>query len=90
MRTQLPREHADRVLLLEVVLALLLFGLFIGLYFVPAGGTTFRPQWWAWPVMAALFFGILLLDRWRRKRRRRTGLSNAIPDTGFIPPNDVP
>ncbi|MBW3628832.1 MAG: hypothetical protein KY464_05995 [Gemmatimonadetes bacterium] len=85
-----PRGAADHVLLLEAVLVLLFFALFIMLYFVPAGGNTFRPEWWAWPVLVGLFFGILALDQWRRKRRAKSGLSNALPDSEVIEPEDLP
>ena len=80
MKNTPSRGGADRILLLEAVLALLLFALFVMLYVVPAGDATLEPRWWAWPVLAVLFFGILLLDQWRRKRRAGSGLSNAVPD----------
>ena len=88
--TQNPPRRTDRILLLEAVLALLLIALFLGLYFVPAGKPTFEPEWWAWPVLAGLFFGILLLDQWRRKRRPKTGLSNALPEREVLPPEELP
>jgi lipopolysaccharide export LptBFGC system permease protein LptF len=69
-----PRSGSDPILLVEAVLVLLLFALFIMLYFVPAGGGTLEPRWWAWPVLALLFFGILGLEHWRRKRRAGSGL----------------
>ena len=84
------RGGADRILLLEALLALLLFALFMLLYFVPAGEATFEPAWWAWPVLAGLFFGILLLDQWRRKRRAKSGLSNALPEGEVTPPEELP
>jgi hypothetical protein len=74
------RGGADRILLLEAVLALLLFALFVMLYVVPAGDSALEPEWWTWPLLAGLFFGILLLEQWRRKRRAKGGLSNALPD----------
>jgi peptidoglycan/LPS O-acetylase OafA/YrhL len=85
-----PRGGADRILLLEALLALILFALFLLLYFVPAGEATFEPAWWAWPVLAGLFFGILLLDQWRRKRRAKSGLSNALPEGEVAPPEELP
>ena len=84
-----PRSGADRVLLLEAVLTLLFFALFVMLYFVPAGGSTFRPRWWAWPVLVGLFFGILSLEQWRRKRRAKSGLSNALPESEVTEPEDL-
>ena len=80
----------DPILLLEAVLALLLFALFVMLYFVPAGTARFQPAWWAWPVLAGLFFGILLLDQWRRKRRGKSGLSNALPEEDAARRSDLP
>ena len=85
-----PRGRADRILLLEALLALILFALFMVLYFVPAGEATFEPAWWAWPVLAGLFFGILVLDQWRRKRRAKSGLSNALPEGEVGPPEELP
>ena len=73
MRQTPPRSGSDPILLVEAVLVLVLFALFIVLYFVPAGGGMLEPRWWAWPLLALLFFGILLLDHWRRKRHARSG-----------------
>ena len=85
-----PRGSTDRILLLEALLALVLIALFMALYFVPAGQATFEPRWWAWPLLAGLFFGILLLDQWRRKRRAKSGLSNALPEAEVTPPEELP
>ena len=83
------RGGTDRILLLEAGLALLLFALFVMLYLVPAGNATFEPKWWAWPVLAGLFFGILLLDQRRRKGRAKSGLSNALPEDEADRPGDL-
>jgi hypothetical protein len=72
------RRPTDTLLLLEAGLVLLFIGLFLVLYFVPAGAGTLLPQWWAWPVLAGLFFGILLLERARRKRRESARMSSAL------------
>ena len=85
-----PRPGADWILLLEALLALVLVALFLVLYFVPASDPPFEPEWWAWPVLAALLFGILALDRWRRRRRGRLGLSNALPEREVPPPEELP
>lgn len=77
-----PRWTAgtDLLLLLEVALVLLLLGLFVAFYLVPAEeGTVGRP-WWRTPVVVGLFFLVLGLERRRRKRRARSGLSNALAD----------
>ena len=73
------RQRPDPVLLLEAVLVLALFVLFLVLYLVPAGSGALIPAWWAWPLLATVFFGILLLERWRRKRRDRSELSRGVP-----------
>lgn len=90
MTTTRARSGTDRVLLLEAVLVLVLLALFLILYFVPAGEGTFEPAWWAWPLLAALFFGILGLEQWRRKRRAKSGLSNALPEAGAGGPEELP
>jgi peptidoglycan/LPS O-acetylase OafA/YrhL len=90
MKTTSPRSGSDPILILEALLALVLFGLFMMLYFLPAGGATFEPEWWAWPVLVGLFFGILALDRWRRKRRAKSGLSNALPEAEVVRPDELP
>ena len=88
--TQNPPRRTDRILLLEALLALVLVALFMVLYFVPASDPPFEPEWWAWPVLGGLFFGILLLDQWRRKRRGKSGLSNALPEREVTPPEELP
>ncbi len=67
---QSPRQKIDRLLLLEVGLGFLLFGLAIYLYWIPAATQPFLPRWWSLPVLAGLFFSILWLDRVRRRHRR--------------------
>jgi hypothetical protein len=73
-----PRKPADPILLIEAALVLVFLGLFLALYFVPAGEGSLLPQWWAWPILAGIFFGILLLERWRRKRRDSASMSAAL------------
>jgi protein-S-isoprenylcysteine O-methyltransferase Ste14 len=68
----------DPLLLLEAVLVVLLVVLFIVLYFIPIASDSFLPEWWAWIVLAILFFGVLALDSWRRRKRRREELHRAI------------
>ncbi len=71
MHRRPSNSSTDPILLVEVGLVLLLIGLFVILYLVPAGEGTLVPQWWVWPLLAALFFGILLLERWRTDPERR-------------------
>jgi hypothetical protein len=66
--TPTPRGY-DPVLLLEALLVLVLIGLSIYFYIVPAGEGRLFPDWWTWPILGVLFFGILFIERWRRKRR---------------------
>lgn len=73
-----PATRADPVLLLEVGLVLLLLGLFIALYWVPSSDETFVADWWVFPLLGALFFGILLLEGWRRRRGNRSALREAL------------
>ena len=81
MERQRWTAGADLLLLLEAALVLLLLGLFIAFYLVPAEeGTVGRP-WWRTPVVVGLFFVLLGLESWRRKRRAKSGLSNALADT---------
>jgi hypothetical protein len=75
-----PRQKTDRILLLEVGLGLLLFGLAIYLYWIPAAREPFLPRWWSLPLLAGLFFGILWLNRMRRKRRAVVRRQEAVDD----------
>lgn len=89
MERQRWSSGVDLSLLLEVALVLLLFGLFIAFYLVPAEeGTVGRP-WWGTPLLVALFFGVLGLDARRRKRRAKSGLSNALSEVAPAPPEDA-
>jgi peptidoglycan/LPS O-acetylase OafA/YrhL len=72
MKQTRTRSGTDRLLLLEAGLVLLLFALFVILYFVPVGEGSFAPQWWTWPLLVGLFFGILALEHRRRKQREQS------------------
>lgn len=58
----------DPLLLVEAALALLLFGLFVFLFLLPAARPPFLPRWWTWLLVGTVFFALLGLDAWRRKR----------------------
>jgi len=88
-RETLP-GRTDPILLLEAGLTLLLFALFIILYFQPAGTGDVVPEWWTAPLLGALFFTILLLERWRRKRRGKSELSRGLADPTEAPPDELP
>jgi hypothetical protein len=64
-----PGRRADPLLLWEAGLALVLAVLFILLFLLPAAREPFHPHWFSGPLLAAGLFGLLVLDR-RRKRRR--------------------
>ncbi|HET7322431.1 MAG TPA: hypothetical protein VFI96_08065 [Longimicrobiaceae bacterium] len=70
---------SDPALLGEVGLGVVLIILFLALYWVPAGDdAAFVPAWWAWPLLAILFFSLLWLDVRRRRTRRTTALHEEI------------
>lgn len=64
-------SRTDPLLAWEAGLALVLFVLFIILFLLPAAQTPFRPHWFAGPVLAVGLFGVLILDRRRRRERTR-------------------
>ena len=70
--TRAPRG-SNPLLLVEAALALLLFGLFVYLYLLPAARPPFDPAWWTWPLLGVLFFTLVGLDAWRRKKDRERG-----------------
>jgi peptidoglycan/LPS O-acetylase OafA/YrhL len=81
--TRGPRR-ADRLLLVEAALALVVFALFVYLFLVPAARPPFAPRWWTALALAAAFFSLIALDAWRRKRgreqdRQRAGRSRSGP-----------
>jgi len=67
----LPPFHHDPLLLWEAGLVLVLVVLFIVLFLLPASREPFQPHWFAGPVLAVALFGVLILDRRRRRRNRR-------------------
>lgn len=75
-----PSWKLEPLLLIEVGLALLLFGLAVALFFVPAAQPSFVPYWWAWILLAGLFFGIVGLETYRRRHRSREELRRVMDD----------
>lgn len=69
----------DPLLLVEAALALLLFALFVFLFLVPAARPPFDPEWWTWPLVGTVFFGLLGVDALRRKRGRSRERAAARP-----------
>jgi hypothetical protein len=72
--------RTDRLLLVEVVLVLLLFALFLVWYLVPAAVPPFLPYWWAWPVIAVVLFTLLGLETHRRRQRKRAAVEEAVDE----------
>lgn len=71
----------DRMLLLEAALALVFFALMIVLYWVPSARETSTSGWWRPLLPTAVFFLILGLDGWRRKRGRRLDMRRMLEET---------
>ena len=59
-----------------MVLALIVLG--IVFYLRPAGEGELGAQWWEWGVMAVLFFAIVGLRTWRRRRAALSALHQTI------------
>lgn len=68
--TRGPRG-AEPLLLLEAGLVLVLFALFVFLFLLPSARPPFTPGWWNWPLVALVFFALVGVDAFRRKRGRR-------------------
>ncbi|CAN5655255.1 hypothetical protein BH23GEM6_BH23GEM6_12130 [soil metagenome] len=77
---QSGRNGMDRFLVLEIALGLLLFGLAIYLYWIPAARVPFVPRWWSFPVLGGIFFSIVWLDHLRRRQRSTRKLKDAVRD----------
>lgn len=61
----------DPVLLAEAGLALILLALTVYLFLIPSASPSSEPAWWTWLLLGTLFFGLIGLDTWRRRRDRR-------------------
>lgn len=68
----------DPVLLVEAGLLVLLIGLFIFLYIVPTERQMDGVSWWAPVLLGGLSLTVLLLDRWRRRRKYRRSMGEVI------------
>lgn len=58
----------DPVLITEIVLVLLLFGLGVALFIIPTARADVSPAWWVGVLLAALFFAVIFLETLRRRR----------------------
>jgi hypothetical protein len=74
------KRHADPLLLWEAGLALVLVVLFILLFLLPAARQPFHPHWFSGPLLAAGLFGLLVLDRRRKRRREREELRDVLEE----------
>jgi hypothetical protein len=74
----MAKRRTDRMLLLELGLVLLLIGLSVEFFWRSAAANFIGARWWQWVTLVALFFGILLLHQWRRRRHMHAGLHQAI------------
>jgi hypothetical protein len=73
-------HRTDPLLLWEAGLALVLVALFILLFLLPAARQPFHPHWYAAPLLAAGLFGLLVLDRRRKRRREREALREVLDE----------
>lgn len=73
-----PSSGADRFLLAEAVLAIILFGVAVGFFIIPAASPDFVPGWWVGFLIAILFFAIVLIETFRRHARGREELRRAL------------
>jgi len=82
----------DPFLLAEVVLVLVLIGLSVVFYLRPAADHLPDARWWQWMLLGALFFGVLGLDGYRRRRGSRRALRDTLRSAGgeTEAPADVP
>lgn len=61
-------RQTNRYLLIEVGLIIALLVVSIFLYWRPAAEGDLTQPWWHWPSLALLFFSVVGLHTWRRKR----------------------
>jgi hypothetical protein len=73
-------RRADPLLLWEAGLFLVLLVLFILLFLLPAARQPFHPHWFSGPLLAAGLFGLLVLDRRRKRRRDREELREVLDE----------
>jgi hypothetical protein len=71
-------RRVDRALLAEVVLVLALVALGLVLFWRPAASGVLNPRWWHWTVLAVLFFSVVGLAGYRRRRRGNRALHEVI------------
>lgn len=65
------RRRSDPVLLAEAALVILLIVLFLFLYARPSQDRLTGLSWWSPVLLGGVALGVLLVDRWRRRRRYR-------------------
>jgi hypothetical protein len=75
-----PRK-TDRWLLLEIGMVLAFLVLAIFLYWRPAAGRVWTPQWWHGLALVGLFFAIVGLHMRRRRRDSHRALKKVLSDS---------
>jgi membrane protein implicated in regulation of membrane protease activity len=70
----------DRLLVAEVLLALILFAIAVYFFVVPSASAPTLPPWWVGIVLAILFFAIVLLETYRRLGRQRAELRRTLEE----------
>ncbi len=90
-RMSIDSRRPDPLLLWEAGLVIVLLALFVVLFLLPAAAAPFRPHWFAAPVLVAGFFGLLVLDRKRRRVAEHRAVRDVV-DAGAPPtdPTDEP
>jgi hypothetical protein len=73
-------HRTDRLLLLELGLAIVLVGLGVLFYWGPATGDGLSPRWWHGVILVLLFFALVGLDARRRRTRNRSALRQVLDD----------
>jgi hypothetical protein len=73
-------RRPDPLLLWEAGLFLVLVVLFLVLFFRPAAEQPFHPYWFSGPLLAAGLFGLLYLDRRRKRKREREELREVLDE----------
>lgn len=72
--------YADRYLVAEVALVILLFAFAVGFFLIPAAEPPFAPSWWEGILLAFLFFAIVIVDTMRRRRGSKVELHRMLEE----------
>jgi hypothetical protein len=84
-------RRPDPLLLWEAGLVIVLVALFVLLFLLPAAAAPFRPHWFAAPILIAGFFGLLFLDRKRRRAAEHRAVRDVVDSRAQpVDPMDEP